>query len=94
MEKLNETKVKLQGATERLQATEEQYEITKREFQNIQEKYTEKVRERNKLQELYNNLKRKYDQTYRDNGRASSPIGESVVSPYNTKVCWFALFLT
>lgn len=66
-EQLIEAKSKISVLSKRLQSVDQQQESQKKELLELQDKYAEKLREKSKLQELYNALKRKYDQIARDN---------------------------
>lgn len=62
-EALIEAKSQISLLTQKLQNTSEQLESQKSQFLDLQEKYSQKSREKNKLQELYNGLRRKSDAT-------------------------------
>lgn len=60
----------------KIQTLDEHNDTIKKDFTELQEKYSEKMREKAKLQDLYNSLKRKYDQVFREGLRVrynSSP---------------------
>ena len=60
----------------KIQTLDEHNDTIKKDFTELQEKYSEKMREKAKLQDLYNSLKRKYDQVFREGLRvrySSSP---------------------
>ena len=54
-------------------------ENLKKECLDMHEKYSDKTKEKAKLQELYNSLKRKYDQAFRENIQSSSVAQDSLI---------------
>ena len=52
--------------SKRAHSTDQEHEMTRKELSDLQDKYQDRVREKTKLEELYNTLKRKYDQMCRE----------------------------
>jgi chromosome segregation ATPase len=65
-EQLVDVKSRLSMMSKRLQTTETEHEMTRKELGELQDKYQDRVREKQKLEELYNTMKRKYDQSCRE----------------------------
>ena len=71
----------------RLETSNEEHDMTKKEFDELQNKYQDKVREKSKLEELYNSLKRRYDQTCRENANLGIRIPTMMTSvAHNSEV--------
>jgi len=88
-DQLSEANNKITVMNKKVQQLDQQNESLKKECVEMHEKYSDKSKEKAKLQELYNSLKRKYDQAFRDNIHTNSNSPDLTVSNqwycYNTK---------
>ncbi|KAL0481773.1 E3 ubiquitin-protein ligase [Acrasis kona] len=84
-EQLSQANLITSQLNKKLQTSEHECENLKKDLSELQEKYSEKAREKAKLQELYTSLKKKYDQSYRDNVNARITSPKSVFEPKDTR---------